>query len=280
MSRIEEALKKAARHRDQTRKPDVGAVEATPVKPVAASPRVEKQNEGGEALLAVEPLRPSSSLVVTTSTERTPAAEEFNKLRAAVVALTRGEPFLNTLLVTSGISEEGKSMTALNLAVSLAKEQDHTVLLVDTDLRRPSLHHYLGISPDKGLVHCLRDNVPISEVLVKTGIGKLVFLPAGEALKDPLDLISSQRMRDIIAELKKRYPERYVIFDSPPALPFADAGVLADMVDSTLIVVREGRAAKEDVRRLVENFKEHHLLGAVYNDTHSFSKKQGYYYYY
>lgn len=280
MSRIEEALKKAVHHRDKSRDPDSVTTEVPAVKPVAPPSRVEKRSGGAQALLSVDPLKPSNKLLVTTSMERVPAAEEFNKLRAAVVALTRGEPFLNTLLITSGVSEEGKSMTALNLAVSLAKEQDHTVLLVDTDLRRPALHKYLGISPEKGLTNCLRDNLPISEVLVKTGIGKLVFLPAGEALKDPLDLLSSQRMRDVVAELKKRYPERYVIFDSPPALPFADAGVLADMVDSTLIVVREGRAAKEDVRRLLESFKEHHLLGAIYNDTHSFSKKQGYYYYY
>lgn len=280
MSRIEEALKKAARHRDQSREPESTTMVAPAVKPVSSSPRAETKNEDAQALLTVDPLETSNKMVVTTTQERTPAAEEFNKLRAAVVALTRGEPFLNTLLITSGISEEGKSMTALNLAVSLAKEQDHTVLLVDTDLRRPSLHKYLGINPEKGLIHCLRDNLPISEALIKTGIGKLVFLPAGEALKDPLDLISSQRMRDVVNELKERYPERYVIFDSPPALPFADAGVLADMVDSTLIVVREGRAAKEDVRRLLESFKEHHLLGAIYNDSKSFSKKQGYYYYY
>jgi capsular exopolysaccharide synthesis family protein len=170
-------------------------------------------------------------------------------------------------------------MTALNLAISLAKEQDHTVLLVDTDLRRPSVHKYLNITPEVGLVHCLRDGLPIEKALIKTGVGKLVILPAGEALKDPLDLLSSNRMKEIVQELKERYPERYVIFDTPPAYPFADAGVLAAYLDATLFVVREGKAGKSDVEKTIEEFKSHNLLGIVYNDARVFVKSSSYYYY-
>ena len=196
------------------------------------------------------------------------------------MALTKGEEFSNTLLITSTVSEEGKSMTALNLAISLAREHDHTVLLVDPDLRRPSIHRFLGIEPEVGLVNCLRDNVPIQNALVKTGIGKLVVLPAGEAVRDPVELLSSNRMKDIISELKERYAERYVIFDTPPAMPFADAGVLAGSVDKTLFVVREGRAKKQDVITTIDEFKKNNLLGIVYNDARFYNKKQSYYYYY
>jgi exopolysaccharide/PEP-CTERM locus tyrosine autokinase len=171
-------------------------------------------------------------------------------------------------------------MTALNLAISLAKEHDYTVLLVDSDLRKPSIHKYLDIKPDVGLAHCLRDGLPIEKALIRTGIGKLVVLPAGEIVKDPLDMLASKRMKNIINELKERYSERYVIFDTPPALPFADAHVLADMVDSTLFVVREGKTTKEDLKKTLEDFKENHLLGVVYNDAHVFFKNQNYYYYY
>ncbi len=170
-------------------------------------------------------------------------------------------------------------MTALNLAISLAKEQDHTVLLVDTDLRRPSVHKYLEIEPEVGLVHCLRDGVPLEQALVKTGVGKLVILPAGEAIKDPLDMLSSNQMKAIVKELKDRYPERYVIFDTPPAHPFADASVLAGIVDACLFVVREGKANKDDLLKALEEFKEHNLLGIIYNDAHTFRKNQDYYYY-
>lgn len=273
MSRIEDALKKVAGQKKHS--PSKRPI-ATELSNSQLSPRVKKPIS---ALLDVVPLKITNLLLATAREEKTNVVEEFNKLRSSVIALTKGEKFLNTILVTSTVSEEGKSMTALNLAISLAKEQDHTVLLVDTDLRRPSVHKYLDINPEVGLVHCLRDNLPIEKALVKTGVGKLVVLPAGEAVKDPLDMLSSNRMKSIVVELKRRYPERYVIFDTPPALPFADAGVLSGFVDSTLFVVREGQANKNDVQKTLEEFKEHHLLGVVYNDAHVFLKKQDYYYY-
>ena len=277
MSRIEEALKKVSSQRAnvsghksiQRKTPSNGATSrAKPAKGFV------------DSLLNVVPLKITNLMLATAREEKTIVVEEFNKLRSTVIALTKGEKFLNTILVTSTASEEGKSMTALNLAISLAKEQDHTVLLVDTDLRRPSVHRYLDITPEVGLVNCLRDNLPIEKALIKTGLGKLVILPAGEALRDPLDLLASNRMKDIVRELKQRYPERYVIFDTPPAHPFADAGVLAGFLDATLFVVREGKASKADVIKTLEEFKDHNLLGVVYNDAHVFLKNTNEYYYY
>ena len=271
MSRIEDALKKVANQRK---------IAPTNINSEVKTSTPQKRVKNPvSALLDVVPLKISNLLLATAREEKTNVVEEFNKLRSTVIALTTGDKFLNTILVTSTASEEGKSMTALNLAISLAKEQDHTVLLVDTDLRRPSVHKYLEIEPEVGLVHCLRDGLPIEKVLIKTGVGKLVILPAGEAVKDPLDMLSSKRMKAIVSELKERYPERYVIFDTPPAHPFADASVLAGFIDSTLFVVREGRANKEDLKKTLEDFKDHHFLGIVYNDAHMFMKKQDYYYY-
>ena len=275
MSRIEEALKKAAGKREAVRSREQDFV--APVKPTsAAEKKVEAHNLN--TLLDVAPLEINNVLIATAREEKTVIVEEYNKLRSTIIALTQGENFRNTLLVTSTASSEGKSMTSLNLAISLAKEQDHTVLLVDSDLRRPSLHHYLGISPEYGLVHCLRDGLPIEKALVKTGVGKLVFLPAGEAVKEPLDMLASNRMKKVINELKERYRDRYVIFDTPPALPFADAGVLAGMVDACLFVVREGTPKQSDLLKTLEDFKGQ-LLGIVYNDAHAFTKKHDYYYY-
>ncbi len=276
MSRIEEALKKVA---SQRKRPIEKSLELNKNKKVAAPVRPKSVTERVGALLDVVPLKIDNLMLATAREEKTIVVEEFNKLRSTVIALTKGEAFLNTLMVTSTASEEGKSMTALNLAISLAKEQDHTVLLVDTDLRRPSVHKYLDIKPEVGLVHCLRDNLPIEKALIKTGVGKLVVLPAGEAVKDPLDMLSSIRMKEIVQELKERYPERYVIFDTPPAQPFADAGVLAAFLDATLFVVREGKANKEDVVKTIEEFKHHNLLGVVYNDARVFLKSSNYYYY-
>jgi len=278
MSRIEEAIKKAA----SQRKSPLERLSGSAVQKQSSVRQKQEKSVVGRisALLDVVPLKISNLMLATARDEKTAVVEEYNKLRSSVIALTKGEKFLNTVMVTSTLTDEGKSMTALNLAISLAKEHDHTVLLVDADLRRPSVHKYLDIEPEVGLVHCLRDNLPIEDVLIKTGVGKLVVLPAGEAVKDPVDMLSSNRMKEIVDEIKQRYPDRYVIFDTPPALPFADAGVLAGIVDTTLFVIREGKAKAEDVAKTLEEFKKHHLLGVVYNDAHEFLKSQSYDYYY
>lgn len=277
MSRIEEALKKIAAQRNDT-------TDSVPMAKTDPQLSVERNRSNSvkkkiAALLDVVPIKIDNLMLATVRDEKTAVVEEFNKLRSSVIALTTGDQLRNTLMVTSAVSEEGKSMVALNLAISLAKEHDHTVLLVDTDLRRPSVHKYLGLEPEYGLVQCLRDDLPLEKALIKTGLGKLVVLPAGEAIRDPVDLLSSRRMKEIVKELKDRYQERYVIFDTPPALPFADAGILAGFVDSTLFVVREGKANRADIEKTLEEFKEHHLLGVVYNDARMFMKKQDYYYY-
>lgn len=277
MSRIENALKKAAAQRNEQ-------PSTTPVsrENVVISPPENKRHtvkQAMSALLDVASIKVNNPMLATVQDERTVVVEEFNKLRSSIISLTRRETFLNTIMVTSTVSEEGKSMTALNLAISLAKEHDHTVLLVDSDLRRPAIHKYLGLTPEKGLVHCLRDELPIEEVLIKTGLGKLVILPAGDAISDPVDLLASQRMKKIVKELKERYPERYVIFDSPPAMPFADAGILATFIDAVLFVVREGRADRVDVEKTLKELKADTFLGVVYNDARSFIKKPNYCYY-
>ncbi len=273
MSRIEEAIKKAAAERSGT---DAGSVRFE-------RPELQVKTKSIKAhirdLLNVPPIKVDNLMLATVREEKTAAVEAYNKLRSAVVALTKGDSFLNTLMVTSTVSAEGKTMTALNLSISLAKQYDHTVLLVDTDLRRPSIHKYLDLQPEVGLVNCLRDNLPLEDALIKTGIGKLVVLPAGEIIEDPVDMLSSDRLKTIVAELKQRYPDRYVVFDTPPALPFADAGILANIVDATLFVVREGKANSAEIQTTLETFKQHHLLGVVYNDAHTFFKTDSYAYY-
>lgn len=277
MSRIEEALKKAAAIRRNSPPVLLDADKIVETKTGLKKLRPVKKNIS--ALLDVEPLTIDNPMLATVNNDKTALVEEFNKLRSTLIALTNGVRFRNTIMVTSTSSEEGKSMIALNLAFSLAKEHDHTVLLVDTDLRRPSVHKYLGLTENKGLVHCLRDNLPLEDALIKTGLGKLVVLPAGEAISDPVNLLSSQRMKQIVRELKERYPERYVIFDTPPAMPFADASILAGIVDAVLFVVREGKADIDDVKKTLKEFTSDALLGVIYNDARTFAKKPSCYYY-
>lgn len=270
MSRIERAIEEAARARQQQ----------SPAEPTTTTPVTRLVRAGNaEALLTATPLEIRNPLIVAAGEGDPMAREEYKKLRSLVVRLTREESFGNTLLVTSTFGEEGKSMTALNLAITLAQEYDHTVLLVDADLRRPALHRYLGVEPQVGLIQCLQGTATLPQALIKTGLGKLVLLPAGGTVPNPAELLGSKRMLELIDELKHRYPDRYIIFDTPPTLPFADAQVLASGVDGVLFVVREGIAKVSDIKESLSGLQKARLLGVVYNDA-LFPRKKGSYYYY
>jgi exopolysaccharide/PEP-CTERM locus tyrosine autokinase len=273
MSRIEQALEKAARQREG--QPEIFPAPLTeagvaPWVDVGAIPFAERgsgHRERDAALLLANPLPISNPFLVVPGSKSNPAAEEYRKLKSLVLRLTKRERFLNTLLITSAGSNEGKTLTALNLAIVLAQDYDHSVVLIDADLRRPLVHQYLGIHPEVGLAQCLQDNVPVAKALVKTGLGRLVVLPAGGSVVDPVELLSSSRMKEIIREMKNRYPDRFVIIDSPPAAPFADAQVLGQVVDGVLFVVREGVARINDIREGLGSLRDANLFGVVFNDA-------------
>jgi exopolysaccharide/PEP-CTERM locus tyrosine autokinase len=163
--------------------------------------------------------------------------------------MTRREPFKNVLLVTSSVGGEGKSITAANLALSLARDYDHSVLLIDADTRKPSLHTLLNVKPGIGLSDCVADNVDVGSALVKVGNDNLKFLPSGRKIENPVELFSSQKMEKLIAEMKCRYSDRHIIIDSPPVLLFAETKMLSALVDGIIFVVREGRAPCSTSRR-------------------------------
>ncbi len=273
MSRIEKAIEKATEKASKLREIPAGQVSHAPAKP-----KVSRAGQR-DRLLDVDPLPIDNPFLVAFNKDDVGAYEEYKKLKSLVVRMTRGDKFQNSFVVTSTVGSEGKSITALNLAMTLAQEYDHTVLLVDADLRKPSVHKYLGIEPKVGLVQCLNGEANLNDALIKTGIGKLVVLPAGGVVSNPVEQLSSDRMKNIITELKTRYPDRYVIVDTPPVLPFAEAQVLSSVVDGVLFVVREGSAKVGDVKEALGNLKDANLLGVVYNDSHIRPKGGKYYYY-
>ncbi|KAF0221855.1 MAG: polysaccharide biosynthesis [Geobacteraceae bacterium] len=266
MSRIEDILEKATRLRNGDALPE-GAINI-PLQPVA--PEVFKI----EQKLIVE-----NPYLVTVTDSGSPIAEEYKKLKSLILKLTNAGGFKNTLMVTSTMGGEGKSITATNLAITLAQEYDHTVLLVDADLRKPSISGYLGIQPQIGLTDCLTKGVDVSDALIKTGIGKLVILPAGSRIENPVELFSSNRMQTFINELKQRYPDRYVIFDTPPVLSFADAHSLGLVVDGVIFVVKEGGAALNNVKDALNILKDTNVLGVVFNNV-ELSRFDSHYSYY
>jgi exopolysaccharide/PEP-CTERM locus tyrosine autokinase len=269
MSRIEKAIEKATQIREA----------AVVQGPDRNRPVAEKAPALSQPL-TTEPLMVREPSLVCALADYHPVAEEYKKLKSQVLLMTKGKSFLNTLLVTSSLSEEGKSVTALNLAVTMARDYDHSVLLVDADLRRPAVHKYLNFDPRCGLLQCLRDRAPLEGALVKTGLGKLVVLPAGGVAEDPVELLASDQMKSLVAEMKHRYPERYIIIDTPPTLLFAEAQALSSVVDGVLFVVREGVAKIAQIKQALEALQGANLLGVIYNDAFLVGRKKKYYDYY
>jgi len=261
MSRIEEALEKAAKMRGTDGNAAMGKVPGSPLAVAQGSVHAYQQPMPNERLKVKNPL------VVSVTAPQTSVAEEYRKLKSLLVKLTKADRFRNTLMVTSAFASEGKSITAINLAVSLAQEFDHTVLLVDADLRKPSIHKYFGFEPKLGLTDCLTRGIDVGETLIKTGIGKLSILPYGKKVENPGELFSSLKMKSLIAEIKSRYPDRYIIIDTPPVLLFAETRTVSAIVDGIVFVVKEGAASVKEVNDALTALDKSNLLGIVYNET-------------
>lgn len=270
MSRIEKAIELAIQKRQGL--------------PLASSPPEAEGPLGQEGPYGVFDSIPRPEIdnpfLVTARDDNSPAAEQYRKLKSAIVKLAQLGKFDKSLMVTSAIGGEGKTLTSLNLAITLAQEFDHTVLLVEADIRRPTVMKYLGMEASVGLTDCVLDGLDVGEVLVKTGIGKLSILPAGRPVPNPVELFSSNRTQQLLAELKNRYNDRFVIVDTTPILPFAEPQFIANAVGGVLFVVREGYSPLDKVNRALALLKNHNLLGVVCNGMSQVAALGNYYGYY
>ncbi len=202
--------------------------------------------------------------------------EAYKLLRTHVLQKTLAE-HRNTLMVTGPRPDEGKTLTAINLAISMAQELDQTVLLVDADMRAPSIHKYFGLTEGPGLIDYLEGGKSIQELLVHPkGFDKLVLLPGGQSSDWAAEFIRSGRMKDLVAELKNFYPDRYVLLDLPPMLSFADALAFAPLVDGIVIVIGARQTPREDLLRLREMLAGLPVLGYVFNKV-DYLDGRGYY---
>lgn len=277
MSRIEQAMEKAARMRQ-------GAVAPPPVAPnpvftAADTGSTTTSHNPEERRVAATAATSASPFLVNLNMPFSLAAEEFRKVKSALLDTTKKGGFKNTLMVTSALPGEGKTVTSLNLAISLAEEYDHTVLLVEADLRRPTMHQYLSLEDRPGFSSCLLGEVDLRDAIIPTGIGKLSIIRAGHSVPNPAELFSSQRTRNLIMEMKSRYPDRYIIFDTPPVLPFTEARSLAQLVDSSLFVVMERHTTITDIKESLEVLKGSPVLGIIYNNAEQITRDKRYSYY-
>jgi len=207
----------------------------------------------------------------------TPETETYRVLRARIMHLIKEKgDGGNTILVTSALPGEGKTLTSINLAFTFARDFKHTVLLVDADMRRPSVHKYLGTNTGAGLVDYLVDGRPLSEIITWPGVEKMALIPGGAPIKESAELLGSPSMRELVADLKSRYPERYIIFDAPPILTGADVQTFVPLVDHIIIVVQAERTSMDDIARALHFLPEEKILGFVLNRSktalHSYYK--------
>lgn len=183
-------------------------------------------------------------------------AEQVRALRNRLVALNPdGEP--KTLVVTSAGRGEGKSITALNLAMALAELERQNVCIVDADLRRPAIERYLNLNPEPGLTDLLLGNAALDKALRPVGFRRLMLLGAGTRAGNPAEILGTSRLDELLARLKERF--QYIVIDTPPVLPSTDAGVLAARADGTLFVLRLEHTLKGRARDAIRTLQD---LGA------------------
>lgn len=193
-----------------------------------------------------------------------PEVESYRVLRTRILQRTLDKGG-NTLMVTSTLPGEGKTLTAINLTFTLAKEFKQTVLLVDCDLRQQNIHKILGIPSEKGLVDYILDNCPVKDMIVWPGVEKMSLISGGKTLQGSSELLGSLRMKELVAEMKTRYPDRYVIFDVPPVLSAADALAFVPLVDHVVMVVQAGETPLPDIKKALEMLPQEKILGIVLN---------------
>ncbi|AXT39634.1 tyrosine-protein kinase family protein [Alteromonas sp. BL110] len=219
--------------------------------------------------------------------ERKQINEEYREIKRKLIAnafgalaKTLNNP--NIIMVTSSRPSEGKTFTATNLALSIAAEQDKTVLLVDADVLKPNVLNTLGLERRKGLMEYLSGDVEdISEVLYPTNIDKLKIIPAGKSHHLSTEMLASQKMHETVDEFANRYPDRIVIFDTPPLIGINESAILANFAGQAVVVVEEGKTKINDIKMSVERLNPEMAIGFVVNKSiHHDTDGSGYYGYY
>ena len=224
---------------------------------------------------------------ISLNGERKQINEEYREIKRKLLANAFGSLAKtlhnpNIIMVTSSRPSEGKTFTATNLAMSIASEQDKTVLLVDADVLKPNVLNTLGLERRKGLMEYLTGDIEdISDVLYPTNIDKLKIIPAGKSHHLSTELLASQKMHETVDEFANRYPDRIVIFDTPPLIGINESAILANFAGQAVVVVEEGKAKIGDIKMSVERLNPDMAIGFVVNKSvHNDTDGSGYYGYY
>lgn len=293
MSRIHEALKKAEQERAMSQPPSAGpsqtastvldapndaaAVIASAAAMAAAAPAVSFNADSLLARSRETRWTPDpKTMLFFGNDEHASGTEEFRTLRSRLYQ-AREKTGLSKLLVTSALPKEGKSFTAANLAQVIVRQHGRRAVLVDADLRNPQLHNLLGAEYGPGVSEYLRSEADELSIIQRGPMENLFFIPAGHSSSNPAELLSNGRMKHLLHRLESVFD--WIIIDSAPAVPVADAAILAKDCDGVLLVVRSNSTPVDAARRARNEFAGHNVVGVVLNGiTADLSPYMQYYY--
>lgn len=283
VSSAPESMIEAALNKQRSTATD--SIVAVPTEPVVATTAPQTEL-GNSQFQSINLARLHRMGVVAPDAEKSQIAEEFRIIKRPLIANAFGQGAArvkngNMIMITSSLPGEGKSFCAINLAISMALEMDRTVLLIDADVAKPRVPEYLGIHADLGLLDVLQDkNLKLSDVMIKTDIAKLTILPAGRTYKRATELLASEAMTRLVEDIGNRYPDRIVLFDSPPILATSEASVLATHMGQIVMVVEAERTSQEAVREALSHVQSCEVVNMLLNKATPTPGADYYYGYY
>src|SRR5690625_1720378 len=215
--------------------------------------------------------------LITHLNPRSPISEQYRTIRTNLQFTSIDKP-LRSILVTSSSPSEGKSITIANLAVAYA-QQNKRVLLIDADMRKPTVHYTFRLENIRGLSNLLIDEATLEEAINRTNINNLHIITCGPIPPNPSELLGSNRMKNVIKKAQEQYD--IILIDTPPVLAVTDAQVLSNIVDGAIFVIRSGQTEFESAIKAKESIEQAKgkLLGVVLNDQKK-NAADNYYYYY
>lgn len=254
------SIEKAAQRLEQLRR---AGVTLPGDKAIADAPTVSELREAvpDSKTVYIDLTALGASGFVTPQAPRSAVTDQYRVIKRPLLdnATGKGAALVasgNLIMVTSALPGEGKSFTAINLAMSIAMELDHTVMLVDADVTRPSVMTKLGLPPAAGLLDVLRDDkIKLHDVLLRTNIDKLTLLPAGLPHERATELLASDAVTALLGEMSKRYSDRIIIFDSPPLLLTTEARVLANHMGQVVVVVQAEKTLQSEVEHALSTIE-------------------------
>ena len=273
MSKIEKALDEAR----LSRKSIIAATHERLTQEARERPLVKTIQYTKTKAIEVDPGLLEEKKVIATSSTYSREAEQYKLLKAQVMKKAR-EKGWQTIMITSVGKAEGKTLTSINLALTIAMEMHQTSLLVEADLKEPNMRRYFGFRGEAGLSDYLLGGAALPDLLLTIGIDRFVMLLGGKSIPNSAEILGSPKMQSLVTEMRNCYLDRYVIFDLPPLLECSDPLIFAEYVDAILLVVEAGKTTTNHVKKAVDLLEGKNILGWVLNKVTTNEKH--YYRYY